>query len=129
MSDELLPCPFRTENEDHSLTVGQRPRVFGPHRPYSVLCGCGASGPMADTEQEAVQAWNRRVKPADARTFLVKWFSDTFEGICRDQHEATAEACQRRIREESGETPALLAASICGEVRDSDPPPIRRDDA
>ena len=61
---ELKPCPF-CGNKDVTLMVrrgkdGWRDRFF-------VLCayddgGCGASGQWCHYSDEAIDAWNRRVK-------------------------------------------------------------------
>ena len=71
---ELRPCPFcggvaDPADDDHEAPI----MVFddGPTRmPYFVQCGwlndfppggfCGASGPFADSEQGAINAWNEQ---------------------------------------------------------------------
>lgn len=71
---ELKPCPFCGER-CHIWKV-ETPRLYRPSRnhQYCVVCnGCDLLfgfdedyGGVFDTEQEAVEAWNRRVKDEQA---------------------------------------------------------------
>ena len=62
---KLKPCPFCGYRERVFVTV--RLGQDGWRDSYYVLCdyyegGCGASGGVYHTEEEAVEAWNRRAK-------------------------------------------------------------------
>lgn len=67
MQTELKPCPFcgageATDNNNASFS-GVELMAAGADRPY-VWCGtCCASARMADTEAEAIAAWNTRATP------------------------------------------------------------------
>ena len=72
MTVELKPCPFcgageATDNNNASFS-GVELMVAGADRPY-VWCGtCCASARIADTEAEAIAAWNTRsINPAAIR--------------------------------------------------------------
>lgn len=61
MENKLLPCPFCGQIKalicvpsDDNATIG-----------WCVICdhtesGCGAAGGFRETEEEAIEAWNRR---------------------------------------------------------------------
>ena len=51
MSDKPRPCPFCRASEPYVTDVGDS-------RWFQVVCGCGARGPMADPEAEAIARWN-----------------------------------------------------------------------
>jgi Lar family restriction alleviation protein len=52
MSAELKPCPFCSS---------QNAAPYSVKSCHSVLCtACGGEGPEADSEEEAIEAWNRR---------------------------------------------------------------------
>lgn len=58
MSEELKPCPFCGSKEVYRGTF-----ALGPNMPwnFNIKCmDCFAEGPICDTEQEAISAWNRR---------------------------------------------------------------------
>ena len=54
MSDKLKPCPFCGSNGAilHEVT---------DHN-HMIMCDCGASGALAESKKEAIEAWNRRTK-------------------------------------------------------------------
>ena len=54
MSEKLNSCPFKTGNCDSQWVEGPD---FGD---YWAACSCGATGPTAGTEEEAIKAWNQR---------------------------------------------------------------------
>lgn len=55
MANKLGPCPHCAE--PHYLVVA----YYTTCDMHAVLCGsCGASGPRAKSEPEAVEGWNRR---------------------------------------------------------------------
>ena len=56
---ELRPCPFCGGEANLYQT-------FGVDRPYHILCGCGGRVGWFVTEQEAVDAWNRRTTDEQA---------------------------------------------------------------
>ena len=57
MATELKPCPF-CGGEDFQMVS-----VYGGE--YYVDClTCTACGPSGETEEEAIEAWNRRAKNA-----------------------------------------------------------------
>ena len=60
MSEKLKPCPFCLS---YDMRVGIDYWNEKNYRPkFWFACGpdCGARGPIADTEDEAVQYWNDR---------------------------------------------------------------------
>ena len=60
MPKKLKPCPFCYEEND--LDVWERQGFF-TKKPWSVICNfCGAQGPEAESEEKAVEAWNRRAE-------------------------------------------------------------------
>ena len=59
MQNELKPCPFC----GGEATLWQ---TLGADRPYHILCGCGGRVGWFVTEQEAVEAWNRRATDEQA---------------------------------------------------------------
>jgi hypothetical protein len=57
LGDELLPCPFCED--------GGCPIIWKIKRFREVACQyCKCSGPLCDTEAEAIAAWNRRPQPS-----------------------------------------------------------------
>lgn len=56
MSRDLLTCPF----------CGGKARVYSDPGASYVMCatmlGCGAEGPIAETQDQAIEAWNTRAK-------------------------------------------------------------------
>lgn len=59
MPNELKPCPFC----GGEATLLQ---TFGADRPYHILCWCGGRVGWFVTDQEAVDAWNRRTTDEQA---------------------------------------------------------------
>lgn len=60
MSEGLKPCPFCLENK--LLLIENRSRDETWEYTRAVVCmTCGACGPECKTDQEAKDAWNRRV--------------------------------------------------------------------
>ena len=70
MASELKACPnpWTREGTPHvnqpgtciaSPSVRKREVLNGEIR-FRVECGCGVKGPMRDTKEEAVAAWNKR---------------------------------------------------------------------
>lgn len=51
---DLARCPFCGREAGHSYVLEREGNCF------FVRCACGASGSYAPTEEEAVEAWNRR---------------------------------------------------------------------
>jgi hypothetical protein len=67
-NEEIKSCPF----EDHGdigqelLQINMIPfpiKILGqPPDRYQVRCGyCGATGPIEDSQEKAITAWNKRV--------------------------------------------------------------------
>jgi len=55
--DKLLPCPFCGE----SKYIGVKTTINNYH--HFALCGsCGASSGYENTVEQAISAWNKRVK-------------------------------------------------------------------
>ena len=52
---ELKPCPF-CGGEAHVVET-----IHGKTLPWVRCKDCGMETPMLDTEEEAIEAWNRRV--------------------------------------------------------------------
>ena len=64
---ELKPCPFCGSKEAPALVTIDGKEKDGFINSYCVVCycwdwGCGASGGMYHSKEEAVEAWNRRVE-------------------------------------------------------------------
>lgn len=59
MSEELKPCPFCGGSTQKVKSSGR----WG----WFVSCACAAVGPSADSRDEAIRAWNRRVEPRQMR--------------------------------------------------------------
>ena len=51
---ELKPCPFC--GDEASII-----RTYTDDRQYQVFCGCGGRVAYFDTEEEAIESWNKRV--------------------------------------------------------------------
>ena len=50
---ELKPCPWCLEKEDYV--------IFVKNGWFAIECGsCYAHGPVSDTKQAAIDAWNKR---------------------------------------------------------------------
>lgn len=62
VSEELKPCPFCGGNAQKVKSSGR----WG----WFVSCSCAAVGPSADSKEEAIAAWNRRVEPKQGRLWL-----------------------------------------------------------
>lgn len=64
MENKLLPCPFCGQtktlifvpDDDYMVYAAVNCRV----ECETVLGGCGATGGFRETEEEAIEAWNRR---------------------------------------------------------------------
>lgn len=58
---ELLPCPFCRDNMDSfaGLFEGAFCTTQEPTR-YSIGCDCGSTGPIVETMEKAMEAWNTR---------------------------------------------------------------------
>lgn len=85
---ELSACPFcGSETSSHIYTVedfkGDRPRL---EHSYVSCEDCGVQGPVADTEMEAVAAWNER--PAEKRDAIIEECFQaargTYERVAKD---------------------------------------------
>ena len=59
LKESLRPCPFcgSGEHEDDRTCLKIIPDSQGY---YSVVCWCGTSGPIRESEREAISGWNRR---------------------------------------------------------------------
>ncbi|UCE81923.1 MAG: Lar family restriction alleviation protein [Deltaproteobacteria bacterium] len=59
LREALRPCPFcgSRENEADRTCLRVTP---DPQRYFAVSCWCGASGPVKDSEEEAIKSWNNR---------------------------------------------------------------------
>jgi hypothetical protein len=66
---ELLPCPFKhkAEPKPRSGLNDDRDVILVPWlEEYAVVCTwCGAMGPSHNTEEEAIEAWNKRCLTLD----------------------------------------------------------------
>jgi hypothetical protein len=52
---KLEPCPFAGDNREHEVEFIERPCM--------VECSCGAAGPDAIDQEQAVRFWNTRLSP------------------------------------------------------------------
>ena len=72
MTEKLKPCPFCGGKAE----VSYQDDVFFRRRLYSVKCGeysdCMGSMGWCNTEEEAVELWNRRVPVKISRRFFRK---------------------------------------------------------
>lgn len=60
---ELQPCPF-CGDYDPEVAESSVPNIHGGHK-HAVYCNaCFCEGPTADSEAEAIAAWNRRASRA-----------------------------------------------------------------
>ncbi len=70
--EKLAPCPWGCKldenevaimKEDYPVMAGPGLGIFPPqiHSRFSVCCSCGAQGPHGNTQEEAIERWNRRV--------------------------------------------------------------------
>ena len=61
---ELLPCPFASDKDHRGEPHTEREYLndgLGTDPLWNVRCSyCDASGPVAESEAEAIKAWNRR---------------------------------------------------------------------
>lgn len=56
---ELKPCPFKScGNKDILVLLDQT--GIGSYMHFAYCTECGARGPREDTEQAAIDAWNKR---------------------------------------------------------------------
>ena len=59
--EELKPCPFDTcRNNDIEIVCEQI--SLSTYKYFAYCHECGARGPREDSKQQAIDAWNRRVK-------------------------------------------------------------------
>jgi len=58
MSSELYPCPFCGSPEWEGDK--QRLSLVSDNSSYVIYCLCGSSGPVKDSKEEAIAAWNNR---------------------------------------------------------------------
>ena len=75
MNDELKPCPFCGSVNLSVLDYESRHRVECPF--------CGTRTGNYNSEQDAIEAWNRRVQPTftpDERDAIKEMFEEHFEG-------------------------------------------------
>lgn len=64
MSEALKPCPHcgTGPNSDYNVTQAQFYRNIASRDGYVWCEGCGAAGPTRETRDEAIVAWNTRIK-------------------------------------------------------------------
>lgn len=65
MKDKLKPCPFCGGEKVVVLEEGGNSEIFENIRNYIICCdfnngGCGATSGFRRTEEEAIEAWNKR---------------------------------------------------------------------
>jgi Lar family restriction alleviation protein len=58
MSSDLYPCPFCGSHEWEGDK--RRLSLVSDNSSYVIYCLCGSSGPVKDTKEEAIDAWNNR---------------------------------------------------------------------
>ena len=84
MSETLRPCPFK-HVPPQSLSRGP---VIVDTIMVAVECGCGAQGPVCNTTEEAIVAWNTR--PKDAMVVALKALVAVDDGIGPEDNYETA---------------------------------------
>ena len=60
-SDEILGCPWGCAADPEELMVNMEIRHSTPDisfEAYQVHCSCGATGPVADSREDAIAVWN-----------------------------------------------------------------------
>jgi hypothetical protein len=65
---ELRECPFCLPEKSHAEPWVEWEDMgdgLEPNRLYHVRGHCGCCGPVAESEQEAIEAWNRRHTPPE----------------------------------------------------------------
>jgi len=78
MSEELKRCPFCGQSKMERATLAA---IEGDPRPHQIVCRrCGARGPTAWDEEEAVKWWNRAPR-ADLK--IVRCPDCQTEGVLR----------------------------------------------
>lgn len=60
--DFLKPCPFCDNADDDMLSVFDDKDYIKKHRWYVYCHECGAQGPRAGSEKDAIDRWNKEVK-------------------------------------------------------------------
>lgn len=93
MSDKLKPCPFCGSVHFSVLDFESR---------YRVECNfCKARTGIWNSEQDAIDAWNRRVQPTfapDERDAIKEMFEEHFEG--KPHEEAIIKKCYAAMKRE-----------------------------
>ena len=59
LKESLRPCPFCGSTEHEADRTCLR-TIQDSQSYYSVVCWCGTSGPVRESEKEAITAWNKR---------------------------------------------------------------------
>ena len=59
LKESLRPCPFCGSAEHEADRVCLK-TIPDSQNYYSVVCWCGTSGPIKESEREAIKAWNAR---------------------------------------------------------------------
>lgn len=75
---EFVPCPFCKRTDGFQVKTVWKSYKF-------VACQCKAAGPVMRTEEEAIEAWNRR--PLDECTFSLEYDREEMERRQRAQEE------------------------------------------
>lgn len=59
LKESLRPCPFCGSAEDDADRTCLR-TIQDSQSYYSIVCWCGTTGPVKESEKEAIRAWNTR---------------------------------------------------------------------
>lgn len=59
LKESLRPCPF-CGSAEHEVDRTCLKTIPDSQNYYSVVCWCGTSGPIRESEKEAIKAWNTR---------------------------------------------------------------------
>jgi Lar family restriction alleviation protein len=59
LKESLRPCPF-CGSAEHEADRNCLKTISDSQSYYSVVCWCGTSGPIRESEKEAINAWNKR---------------------------------------------------------------------
>ncbi len=120
---DITPCPFCDSMKDASVSRYEPFPAVGIDLEYYCLCpGCGTKGPVASTDQGAIEKWNRQGVETGTRVWYCP--ADAVDGRGRVSNEAAAQQGPNGC---SLDTPCESIHNVwlcpcCGRIRESDCP-------